>query len=371
MISLGVDGYRTEDIIKQLHFNNGARESFITADLLNKHDVKIGELPILNHEGNVKFDSEAEIQRVGSLSVKENLFNDIDWLSDRVRPIFNLRMPDGGFAKWSLGVFIIASPVRRITNSGVYRDLELYDKNIILKEDKITERLFFDANKKYTDLIKDIINSAGIPQVEIQDSPLTIPISREFDLGTSKLDIINELLAEINYNPIWVDNNGSFQINKYVEPSKREVEYTYRGDELSIITPEANENIDLFNAPNVWHVVYSNPEQLPKVATYENNSLSNITSIPNRGRRIVKIVKIDNIPDQNTLESLTRRIAYSDSQVHSKFTFNTAIMPHHSNLDMLFVDVPTMGVSTKYIESGWRIDFSGTMSHECKKIIYL
>ena len=371
MIDLGVDGYRTKDIIDQLHFKHGSRESFITVELLNKYDVKTGELDVIKDSGHIRFDSEAEIQRVGSVSVPEKQFREIDWINDRIRPIFNLKMPDGGVAKWSLGVFLISSPNRKYNGTQVIRELELFDKNLILREDKITERLFYDKNKKYTDLIKDIINSAGIPQIEIEDSPLVLPLEREFDLGTPKLQIINELLEEINYKKIWVDNNGVYQVNKYIEPSKREVEYSYRSDDTSIITPDMVEEIDLFNAPNVWHVTYSNPEALPKVATYENNSLSSITSIPNRGRRIVKLEKIENIPDQQTLESITKRIAYNDSQIYSTFTFSTSIMPHHSNDNMLFIDVKGMDVSSKYLEKSWRINFNGTMEHQCKKIVYI
>jgi len=216
-----------------------------------------------------------------------------------------------------------------------------------------------------------MIQGAGIPNVEVEDSPLILPIAREFELGTSKLEIINTLLAEINYNPIWVDNNGTYRVEKYVEPSKREVEYSYYCNDTSVITPDMVEEIDIFNAPNVWHIVYSNPEELPKMTTYENNSLSSITSIPNRGRRIVKTGTIENIPNQQTLESVTKRMAYNDSQIYSKFTFHTAIMPHHTNNNMLFVDVPNIDVSSKYLEDSWRINFGGTMEHNVKKIVYI
>lgn len=371
MVDLGVGGYRTQDIIDQLHFKYGRRESFITIDLLNKYDVQIGTVESIKGQGFVQFNSEAQIQRVGNVTVKENEFNDIDWINDRIRPVFNLRMPDGGLAKWSLGVFLISSPTRKMQNGEIIRELELFDKNLILREDKIVKRLFYPRDKKYVDLIKDILNGASIPQVQIEDSPLILPIEREFEPGTPKIEIVNDLLNEINYKNIWVDNNGYFQVQKYIEPVKREVEYTYRTDDYSIIQADAIEETDLFNAPNVWYITYSNPEQRSYSATYENNSLSSITSIPNRGRRIVKLDTIDNIPNQQTLKSVTKRMAYRDSQVYSNLTFTTAVMPHHTNDNMLFINMKGLDVDYKYLEKRWRINFNGTMEHECKRIVYV
>lgn len=371
MLNLGVDGYKTQDIINQLHYQTGIRESFITVDLLNKYDIKIGELETIRGQGFVQFDSESQIQRVGNILVREKQFRDVDWLNDRVRPVFNLKMPNGSLARWNLGVFLISSPTRKMQNGEIIRELELYDKNLILREDKLVKRLFYAKNKKYTELIQDLINEAGISQVKIENSSLTLPIGRDFDPGTSKLEVINTLLKEINYRNIWVDNDGYFRVEKYIEPINREVEYSYKTGQLSIIQADAIEETDLFNAPNVWHITYSNPEQKSYSATYENNSVSSVTSILNRNRRIVKIDTIDNIPNSQTLEAVTKRMAYADSQVYSNLIFQTAVMPHHTNNNMLFVDIKELGIEYKYLEKRWRINFNGVMEHECKRIVYI
>ncbi|WP_454053854.1 hypothetical protein [Clostridium sp. Marseille-Q7071] len=104
MLDLAVDRYTKEEVMKQLHYATGSREIKYTVELLNKHDIKIGELEA-ETTGNIVFNSLAEIKRTANLVIKENLFKDINWLSDRIRPVLNLRMKDGGWAKWNLGVF--------------------------------------------------------------------------------------------------------------------------------------------------------------------------------------------------------------------------------------------------------------------------
>lgn len=370
MINLAVNGYTKEEVIKQLHYANGSRETYFSLDLLNRFDVKIGELEALP-TGSIRFDSLAEIKRMANLTLKESQFRDIDWLNDRVRPVFHLKMKDGGYASWNMGVFLISSPTRRDGGSYIVRELELYDKTTILREDKVDKRHLIRTGTKYIDAITSIINSAGIHQVSLTPSNLTINIDKEYEIGTPKIQIINELLEEMNYTQIWVDENGMFTASPYVIPSQRDTEYTYRDNELSIIHPDSVEELDVFATPNKWVRTLSNPEVKPITSKYENNSLSSLTSIPNRGRMIVDVDKVDDIADQATLDAYTKRIAYEASQIYGKFIFKTAIMPHHSYMDLLFIDHQRMGVSAKFTETNWRINLDGGMEHSCRRVVFI
>ena len=72
----------------------------------------------------------------------------------------------------------------------------------------MTDRLFIAAGTKYTDAVSNIIISAGIENIEVIPSDKTLTTDREFEIGRSKLDIVNELLAEINYRSAMADANG-------------------------------------------------------------------------------------------------------------------------------------------------------------------
>lgn len=371
MLDLATNGYTKEEVIRQLHYVNGARETKYTIELLNKYDVKIGELEA-EPTGNIVFNSLAEIKRTANLVIKENLFKDINWLSDRIRPVFNLRMKDGGWAKWNLGVFLISSPTRKESGANILRDLELYDKSLILKEDKFESRYLVSKGTNYVEAIINIINKAGISKVDIKPANSIVDVDKEYEIGTSKLEVANSLLKEINYTSLWTDEVGVFRADKYLIPAEREADYTYKDNQLSIIETGSIEELDLFSVANKWVVVASNPEKEAIISKYENVSATSPISIPNRGRTIVDYRTVDDIADQSTLDAYTKRIAYEASQIYGEFRFSTAIMPHHSHADLLFIDHKNMGINSKFTEMNWRINIgSNSMEHTCRRVIYI
>lgn len=372
MLNLAVNGYTREQIVTQLHGRSGSRGLVkFRYDLLNKHDIKIGELAV--QAGSVALDSLAEIKRTAEFTVKEQEGNDIDWLSDRIQPVFCLRMLDGGFAEWPVGVFLIASPTRKDHGKMVKRDIEAYDTSLILVEDCFDNRYRIAAGTKYVTAITSILNGAGIWKINIADHPGTIGSDKEFEIGTTKLQAVNQLLYEINYTTLWVDENGYSIAQPYILPSGRESEYDYRNNDLSIIHPGSVQEEDLFAVPNKWIRVVSNPEKAPLVSRYTNDLPTSKTSTINRGRVIVDYETVDDIYDQTTLDDYTKRSAYEASQIYGKFDFSTALMPHHSFCNCLFIEHSRFGIANKYMESSWEMELraGGNMTHSCRRVMHI
>lgn len=364
MLDLAVNGYTREQVMQALHASGGHRQTKIRYELLNRHDIKIGELTATG--GSIIFNSEAEIKRIANFTIKES--KDIDWLNDRIRPVFCLRMPDSGWAEWPLGVFLISSP-RRTANNVTMREIDAYDPSVILVEDKFDNRYLIPAGTRYTAAITKLINDAGISKVNITAHEGIVSVDKEFEIGTPKLTAINQLLSEINYTSIWVDTNGYFVAKPYVIPSEREVEYEYRTDQLSVIEPGASEEADLFNVPNKWVVTCSTPEKEVLISQYVNDLPTSKTSTISRGRVITDFRQVDDILDQATLDEYTKRIAYNASWVYEKLTFTTLLMPHHDYLNCLYIDHTDLGAAHKYIETSWTMDLNGKMTHQCRRVI--
>jgi len=319
--------------------------------------------------GIITLNSLAQIKRTGMFTFKENELQDVDWLNDKVQPFFLLKMHDGNRIEWPLGIFFISSPTRQ-EETGILRDVQAYDQSLILLEDKYTSRYRVAAGIKYIDAIQTIINSAGIWKINITGFDGTLNTDKEFEIGTSKLEVVNTLLKEMNYTSLWVDENGYFTAKEYVLPKDREAEYDYRNNEISIIEPGASEELDIFSIPNIWIRVVSNPEREALVSTYINDLATSKTSTINRGRNIVDYLEIDDIADQATLDNYVKRIANEANQVYQKFIFNTAVMPHHTYLDCLFVEHTGFDISNKYIENRWTIDIgTNSMEHSCRRVV--
>jgi hypothetical protein len=367
MLSLVNYPYSRQEIIDALHGKYGQRHFKFRYDLLDMNDNKIGELGSVV-EGEVSMASLDSIKRTARFKIKDK--GDINWLTDRIQPFALLRMRDGKYIEFPLGIFLLSSPTRKDENKSVYRDVEAYDGLLILRDDKFDTRYTVPAGTNYRQAIIDILASAGITKHNIEQTDKVLPVDMEFAPGTEKLEAINALLQAINYTPLYVDVYGYFTSMTYRSPSIRSAEYTYRDDELSIVYPGMEEELDLFNVPNKWVVVCSNAEQ-SLMSSYTNSNPDSPTSTINRGRTIVDYREVTDIADQQSLDAYVQRIAFEASQVYGKLTFETAINPLHDYMDVLEIDYSPLGIKGKYVETGWTMPLKAgaRMKHEVRKVV--
>ena len=356
-----------KNIIDCLHAFNGPREVSYRYELLNNKDIKVKDLQVLS--GRISFDSEAVIKRTASFDVRNADL--LDWLNHRIKAYFRLKVGKE-YIEWPLGIFIPSTGSRRKTISDI-NSIECYDNGLILTEDKITSRYFIANGTSYATAISSLLNSSGIWKVNIPGTNKVISMDKEWEAGTSKIDVVNQLLGEINYTSLWCDENGYFRAAPYVLPTLREVEYEYRTDQKSIILLDGRtEETDLFNTPNRWVVTASNPEKQVLTASYTNSNPVSKTSTVLRGRVITDFRQIDDIADQTTLNSYVEKIAYeASSSIYNRLTFNTPNMPHHTHQDCIWFEDKYMGIANKFIETSWEMDLDvgGKMSHKIRRVV--
>lgn len=353
----------SKEEIKALH---SSRVVSFRYDLLDRYDHKVGEIE--GKGGNVKFNSLAEIKRTGKFNFKATDLDNVDWITAKIQPFMIINNK----YHYSLGVFHISSPEKKLINGEIFRSVEAYDNNIVLVEDKIDKRTIIPKGSNYVTTVKQIINGAGLLKLEIAHSDLKTSIDKEYEVGTSKLDIINDLLAEVNYNSLWMDNMGFARSEPYLIPTERTIEYDYRNNDISVIIKNSSsEELDSFSVPNKFILTATNPEREVLLAKFTNDNPISPLSTVNRGRNIVLFQKIDDIADQVTLNARVRRLAYEKSNVYGKFIFNTALMPHHENSDCLYCEHTDLGIQGKYIEESWSmtLEHGGIMNHICKEVI--
>lgn len=367
MLSLANYPYSRQEIIDTLHGKYGQRHLKFRYNLLDKNDQKIGELDTVE-SGEVSMASLDSIKRTARFNIKDT--GEINWLSDRIQPYALLRMRDGQYIEFPLGIFLLSSPTRKDSNNNVYRDVEAYDGLLILRDDKFDTRYTVPAGTNYRQAVIDILASAGITKHNIEQTDKILPVDMEFAPGTEKLEAINALLQAINYTPLYVDVYGYFTSMTYRSPSIRAAEYTYKDDELSIIYAGMEEELDLFNVPNKWVVVCSNAEQ-SLMSSYTNSNPNSPTSTVNRGRTIVDYRKVTDIADQQSLDAYVQRIAFEASQVYGKLTFETALNPLHDYMDVLQIEYSPLGISGKYSETSWTmpLQVGARMRHEVRKVV--
>ncbi|GKX29007.1 hypothetical protein SH1V18_14870 [Vallitalea longa] len=370
MQQLAQKGYTEENVINILHAKNNNRNIKFKYLLLDINNSTKAELENVI-DAEINFKSLANIKRGGKFLIKESDDINIDWLNDRIQPFIMLKVPNSNtWLEWSLGVYLLSSPKRKSTGKNIIRDVEAYDLLLILSDEKIDKRYLVPKGKKYTDEIKELITGSKIYQTNITSSSKTLRSDKEFEIGTSKLTIINQLLAEINYTSIWTDERGYLTSAPYTLPSYRTKDYEYFNDELSIING-MEEEMDTFNVPNKFIVVCTNPDSEPLVSTYTNDKENSPTSTKNRHRIITSYKEIDDIADQQSLDAYTKRTAEEASNIYGHITFNSAIMPHHSFQDCLYIKHDGLGINNYYIETEWsmKLNIGALMNHKVRRVI--
>lgn len=353
--------YSHEQMDKLLKSN---RSITYKSQLLDNNNVPLGDITA---SGTINFSANCEIMRIANLEVKE--YKDIDFINNRIKTYMVVNTPLGK-VEYPLGVFLIASPDRETNGMSITRNLECYDYAQILKEDKFTNRYMIAKGQLYTNAINTLLESALLFNHDIFVSPLTIPTDIEFEIGTSKLDAINQLLKAINYTPLWFDENGVAKSSVYVSPSMRISEYTYSTDNESIVFQEVKESLDTFNIPNKIVRYTDNPEGAFLRAEWVNNNPSSKLSTVSRRRNIVDIESVSDIANQSTLDQYVQRIA-EEQMLYQEINFDTAIMPHHTYNNCLKIVNKDLGINSTYIETEWNINLEvgGRMNHICRKLV--
>ena len=293
--------------------------------------------------------------------------DNISWLSDKIRAELII---DG--TTHPLGVFLPATVQWKETETTKTVSIEAYDQCWQLSDTKTEGILHLNEGTNYIEAVKLLLTQAGIALVSSKPSSATLAEDREWELGTSYLDIVNQLLGEINYNPIWFNSSGVAILEPASVPTAENIEHRIdSSDSDCLMLPSITNEIDAFNAPNVFVCVCSNPDKDDvMIAKAENTNPQSALSIARRGRRIVHTEKVDNIADQTELQAYAERLRNESMITGEVFRIQTALQPGHGVNDV--VAFHHDDVTAICIETSWSMSLGvgGTMTHSLEKVVY-
>jgi len=346
---------------------------------------------------------------------------DVEWLTDRIRPILTI---DG--REYPVGLYIGTTPRRRGNSRETSVVLEAYSVLYLADRTKMEPGYIIRAGTLYIAAIQELLQLAGIDMYISDTSDKRIQTDRaDWDAGTSVLEVVNELLAEINYRDVWVDLEGTVHLtarNREAVPAStarittssntvratvRSVsvsgdtvtvgvesitdsgdtvtvgvlddpkqntsgnpDHIYEAGQYSIISDDVDVTTDYFDKANVFRVVYSSPD-LPEPMMVEvvNADPDSPFSTATLGIRIVKQREVNGAADLEELQEMAAQMMYEEMQTTEQIEFTTALNPVHGTYDRVALDAG--GESGIYEETAWRmiLDASGEMWHRAERII--
>ena len=378
VVELGdVGTYSRPELEAALH--DAQRNVRFRYQLLSKDNESKGFVDCILSGGAVQYNFLADIKRTANLSLGEfGDFDVIDFVSDRIRVHYQVRMPDGLWSTWSVGTFVFNAPKREIRGSVVKREVRCFDLSYVLQQGKNRFRYKVASGSNVVEKVREIIDShpSTLPH-EIADSDQALESDVSWEPGTSALKIINDLLDAINYRSLYTDGDGVLRSEEYAVPQDRDAEITYDATDpnLSILGDESALTLDLFDVPNRWALTVSQPDRAPLTAIYENNSVDSPTSIPNRGYVIadIRTDADEQTPTQETLDAKVRRIAHEASQVYEEFEFKTLVNPYHGENSIVEIIYPDAGINHRYSETQWTLPLEAGqyMTHVARRVVNL
>lgn len=341
-------------------------------------DGKIGRVNVysgLDRSGDLIISPDYRIQPPGTSTFKDSKGN--TWILNgaaAIKPEPVREIPDI-WAAWPLGVFLPESPNRTVDGGVITRDVEAYDQLKVLRDDIGETRFVAQAGTLFTNLVANILDDAGVHNYVIEPSDLTLPIDREWEPGTHKLQIINDLLGAINYRSLYFDSYGVARGEKYYAPSETAPSHSYLDDNNSIYLADSlSHDMDLFNIANKW-VLWVSEVDTELFAVYENTDPQSPTSSASRHRVITDFRREDPaIPDQASLQAKAKLLAQEASQVLEVIEVETRIMPNHGDRDVIEFRSNVLGVpSSMFSEHEWSFDLEAgsTMKHRIRKIVVI
>lgn len=306
----------------------GHRDEVWRWDVLTLAEAPGGTLDGVE-DATLEFNVNATIRGGGNLTWSG--VEEPDWSKILLQPWYVLNTPEGPIG-WPRGVFIPAAPVDAHTDTGKTVDVELYDKLLILDQDKVDKTYTVAEGTNVVTAIIVVIESAGQTRHAIEDKADTLKHPMVFEAGTSKLAIVNELLSSINYFSLWCDGYGVYQGRPYQEASARPVVRTFVDDEDSIFAPDFTHDRDMFNIPNkVIEVGRGDGDTEGLVATATNEDPRSPYSYQARGRWIVHVDTDVEATSQGVINGIATRRLGELSRTASAVDFEHAHVPLELN----------------------------------------
>lgn len=329
------------------------------ANCCELHAVAGAEPRILMDDG-----SSIKTKLSGSFLIPEE---EINWLSDEIQPVMII---DG--EEYPLGIFLPANVSETETDTERRVSVDAFDRGWIVKDYRMERMLFFQAGTEYISAISSILAECGITLISTVASAEVLAEDRaDWEIGTPAIDVVNQLLAEINYEELWFDQQGAAVLEPKATPTANNIEHTL--DETSVeslMLPGIQRTTDFHSAPNVFICVCSNADKdSAMVAIAENTNPQSPLSLARRGRRIPVLVNVDNIASQEELQLYADRMVTDSLLKGDVIGVTTCLLPGYGVGDIVALRYGELSAICRAKRWSMDLKVGGRMAFTLERVI--
>jgi hypothetical protein len=263
------------------------------------------------------------------------------------------------------GVFLYAGTGRRRRSFGNTLSSTLWDQWLILDQ-KVRRPFSVRLGQRITDAMTAVLLlTAGLKKFVVHPSMITPSNPMSWPPATSRRRILADMAKVLGYH-LHFDHSGTFVAHPVpnLETTPPDLIYdTDHGGVSRIVDDTIDETDDLWQAPNVYLVVSTGPNQEPIYGSYEVPA-SAPHSKAKRGFEVVKDFQHQGLPNNDWAVALAQIEAASDQFAFRYAEFDGPPDPRHDTFQMI------QYLGERYFETGWRLPLrpGGPMHHELRRI---
>lgn len=307
--------------------------------------------------------------------------SDVDLTKVRVRPVLLIQ----GLPEIPLGVYLVTAGPETWRDTGRTFELELHDRATVLDQDQVSVTFTADTTTPILTQVANLIATAGEKFTPDGTETRTLATAQVWDIGTTKLKIVNDLLAALNYNSLAVTGHGDFIATPYVRPAVRTITYALLNGiprelvdgSLSIYQPDWNRDRDVWGVPNkVVAVGQGTGTAAPPSGSYTNTDPTSPFSYAARGRWITSTITGISVP--STGDPVAFLNAAARASLIAQSSPQATVMVKHLPLPLAVGDVVRFasapaGIDTRHVVVGLQLDLvpTGLMQANLQEVIDL
>lgn len=325
-------------------FDHGGKEEFKFELLTLQDGIYKHSQFITDYVENASIDIDFERDIIAGAKFNIKHLTEIDYLKDLIKPWYIFTSNNITY-DIPLGHYMLLSP-RKSHNLGFTdRNISGYDLLKALDQDKTIVSQTFSEGDNVVEEIETLLDSVGSwVKYNIEPSTETLSEDISYELGRSKLFIINSLLNMINYYPLFVTGNGVYKGIPW-SPTPNIV-HEFKDDTLSLYEDNVNVDMDYSNIYNrvviITNQLEEDTEPLYAVLSMEDEGLQEHPfSYTNIGRYITQIFNSEAV-SQDYVDLRARR------ELRKMLEIEEAVNYKHAFVSRLTDGLPQQGDAYKF-----------------------
>lgn len=289
--------------------------------LLDRQERPLGRL---DGASNGRFSStyQALLGAELSLTIDERGQN-IDWLASRLQVDYDPGIP--GVNPWPLGRFVFDTPEDSYGPGRSWHDVTLLSKLAALDRSRVLSRYTLQEGVPVVPAVADLIRGAGETALSVVDSTKVLENPLTFEVGTTRVEVVNELLKGIGYEQLAVDAAGQFRVQPI--RTAETPAYEFAPGPYAIHMPEYKARRDIGGVRNIWVVYGQGTEDDPPLQGIAyNRDPASPFAIQYIGESVGTTSGVE-ADDETTYAELARQELLRNMAVATTFNTSHAIIP--------------------------------------------